>query len=156
MPTKRGNAAECSNDGGYTLLEVVMAMAIFAIGMLAVASLQVSSTSKNATSGSITVAATWAADRMEALMHMDYSNPNLVSQTPGQAADAIDNDSDGEIDESNESGPISIRWTVETETLVPNTKTITVIVTTPTRRGARAGETATQEVSLTFIKMDQI
>jgi type IV pilus assembly protein PilV len=71
---------------GYTLIEILIAIAIFAIGILAVAQMQLSS-SKNTTNGNITtLAAMLARDKIEELKSEDiasavlavgdYSDPN--------------------------------------------------------------------------------
>lgn len=63
------------NHCGFTLLEVLMAMALLAFGMLAVGSMQVASIKANAHAKQVTAASVWARDRMEQLMALPYSKP---------------------------------------------------------------------------------
>ena len=63
---KRGNE-------GFTIIEVLQAMAICAIGLLALSSLTVSTISANAKAKRITAGATLAADKMESIRNMAYA-----------------------------------------------------------------------------------
>jgi type IV pilus assembly protein PilV len=78
---------------GFTLIEIMIALAIFSIGILAVAKMQLSS-SKNTTTGNITtVAAMLARDKMEELKSEDiatlvtgnYNDPNNPVDQNGDA-----------------------------------------------------------------------
>lgn len=63
---------------GYTLIEILIAIAIFAIGILGVAQMQLSS-SKNTTNGNITtLAAMLARDKMEELKSEDIASAVLA------------------------------------------------------------------------------
>ena len=121
---------------GFTLVEVMIAIAIVAIGMLSVAAMQVYSTNKTTSANRSTRGFVWCSDRIEILKNLPYTDANLVgapspgvTYTPAQDADGIDNDRDGQIDETGESGDITLTWTVVDNAVVPNTKTITVSVT---------------------------
>ena len=59
---------------GFTLLEVLMAMALLAFGILAVGSMQVTSIKANAHANQMTAASVWARDRMEGLMALAYTS----------------------------------------------------------------------------------
>ena len=59
------------SERGMTLLEVVIALAIFSIGIMAVASLQVSSTNGDTRARLATEAATVAHDQAEKLLSMN-------------------------------------------------------------------------------------
>jgi len=131
---------EASQNGksaqhGFTIIEVLIAMAIFSIGILGVAAMQIASVKGNASAQSVTDVATWASDRVEKLMVLAYDD---VSLSPGEYSiaagtltmitDGIDNDYDGEIDESGETGPVTIAWTVVEDTPIDDTKTVTITV----------------------------
>ncbi len=137
----------CHDNQGFTLIEIMVAMVIIAIGMLSVAALQTTATKGNISANRSTRAFTWCSDRMEVLMRLPYTDPNLVgapppgvTYAPAQIVDGIDNDHDGRIDEGGESGNIGIAWTVvDNDGVAPNppefTKTITVTVTWQTPMG---------------------
>ena len=64
-------------DRGYTLIETMIAISIFAIGFLAIASLQIAASKNNRAGSEITEAATIATDRMEMLMVLPFDDPLL-------------------------------------------------------------------------------
>ncbi len=65
-------------EGGYTLLEVLVAMSIFMIGILAIATMQTSALKSNSTSGGITEAVNAGQAWVEQIMAepFDPSNPS--------------------------------------------------------------------------------
>ena len=75
------------NDEGYTLIEVLIAIAILSIGLLAIATMQVSSIRVNDTARRMTRRATIAQDRLEYLMSVKYTHAVLTSgsHTDGSA-----------------------------------------------------------------------
>ena len=101
------------NDEGYTLIEILIAIAILAVGLLAIATMQISSIRVNDTARKMTRRATMAQDRLEYLMSLNYTHADLTS---------------GGTDGSAPSG-YTISWTVETGgTLPPLTRLIRVNV----------------------------
>lgn len=64
-------------DSGFTLIEVLIALAIFSIGLLAVASLQVSASLQNRSSVEITEASALASGQMEELMLRPFDHADL-------------------------------------------------------------------------------
>ena len=74
MKNNSNNMTLSKNNRGFSLLEAVMAMAIFSIGILAVGSMQLS-TAKNNTRGNITTQATMLArQKIEELKNLDRSD----------------------------------------------------------------------------------
>ncbi len=59
---------------GYTLIEVLIALAIFAIGILGVATLQISSTKGTATARKVSEACEIGQGQIESLMAAAYAN----------------------------------------------------------------------------------
>ncbi len=103
------------NDEGYTLIEILVAIAILAVGLLAIATMQISSIRVNDTARRMTRRATMAQDRLEYLMSLGYTNAVLTSgaHTDGSAPSGY-----------------TISWTVSTGgTLPPSTKLIRMNVT---------------------------
>jgi prepilin-type N-terminal cleavage/methylation domain-containing protein len=110
---------------GYTLIEVLIAMAIFAIGILAIFSMQITSTGSNALARGLTENYTAAMDKVEELLALPYDDPDLdPDASPLSAAkdsDGIDNDGDGFIDDQDldgeDNGYIDLSWQVWENTI---------------------------------------
>ncbi len=137
---------------GFTLIEVLIAITIFAIGILAVGSMQISAINTNAGARTYTTVVTLAKDRAEELLALPYDDADLVGSSdpgtpyaPAASADGIDNDEDGQIDEVGETGQVSVRWNVIEDQPLPGTKSIRVTVT-------RTVGTDQRWASLDFIK----
>ena len=140
---------------GYTLIEVLIAMAIFAVGILAVGGMQISSINSNANARNSTTVVTYAKDRAEDLMALEYSHADLDADVannphaPAADADGIDNDEDGLIDESGETGHIRIQWNVIEADLtgdgINDSKVISITVT-------RAVGSSQRRASLDFVR----
>ena len=115
------------DSAGFSLLEVLLAVSIFAIGILAVASMQIATIKSNTSATKNTRAIECASDRVERLMALSYFDPSLTagSYTMAQASDGIDNDNDGVIDENGETGNISVSYNVINNISPSNTKRIT-------------------------------
>ncbi len=113
---------------GFTLVEVMIGMAIFAIGFLAVSSMQITAIQGNGSAREGTEAATLAAEQAERLMALPYAN--IVDGGP------VIN------------GAYSLIWDVAIDNPVPRTKTITIRVDWQDR-GAR-------NFSVNYIKADII
>jgi len=94
-------------EKGFTLVEILIALTIFAIGILGVASMQIWGLRGNASAIWHSQAATFAADRIEKLMMVDYAD-----LTNGEE----------------EQGDYTVTWTVTTDDPIDNTATITVDV----------------------------
>lgn len=122
-------------DKGFTLIEVLIAMAILSIGILGVAAMQIRGINGNTNAGRVTSQASWAGNHIESIISLPYSHADLVagdhSVASGNltaATDGIDNNGNGQIDETGETGNVAISWNVTDDTPVDNTKTITVQV----------------------------
>jgi prepilin-type N-terminal cleavage/methylation domain-containing protein len=59
-------------DGGFTILEIMLAIGILSIGLLAIASMQISAVRGNSSARDISEAATLAELQMETLMSLPY------------------------------------------------------------------------------------
>ena len=104
---------------GYTLIEVLIAITIFAVGLLAIAGMQTSAIRMNSTAGKLTSLSTWGMDKIEELSALPYFHPLLDSAgNPHQEL----------------SGDYTIFWTVIDNNPVTNIKNITVTVTSQGKR----------------------
>ncbi len=74
-----------NKETGFTLIEVMLTIAIFSIGILAVGAMQVTAGLKENSARDYSVAYTLASDRIENLLLLPYNDPLL---TPGQEAAA--------------------------------------------------------------------
>lgn len=123
------NYRQMNNRKGFTLVEVMIAMAIFSIGFLAVGQMQMKSISGNASARIQTEATAVAVDRLERLAYLSYDHPDLDELTnPHQVNE----------------GAYSIVWNVTDDVPINSTKTINVTVT--------AANPNAKPVSLQFIK----
>jgi prepilin-type N-terminal cleavage/methylation domain-containing protein len=106
--TREQESKMVANSKGFTLVEVMIGIAIFAIGYLAVASMQVTAITGDTSARKTTEAATLAADRLETLIVMPYES----IETRGEVTE----------------GAYTVSWQVDNNSPLPNTKTITVTV----------------------------
>jgi type IV pilus modification protein PilV len=88
---------------GFTLIEVMFALAIFAIGILGLYALQLSSIKGNSSAGKRTQAVAWAANRMEILQETPFADIANGQETRGiyniqWTAPQVDLNNDGDAD----------------------------------------------------------
>ena len=104
---------------GFTLIEVLIVMAIFSIGILAVAAMQMTSTKGNASARRMTEATALAENQIENLMQLPYdhadlnpaNNPHGGPQGPYTVnwnATEIDLDTDGTND--SKTVDVTVNW----------------------------------------------
>jgi prepilin-type N-terminal cleavage/methylation domain-containing protein len=103
--TKRSK--QMTNEG-FTLVEVMIGMAIFLIGFLAIGTMQIAAINGNAGAREATEAATRATDQLETLIALPYGS--IVDGDPETV------------------GAYTVRWDVVPDTPLEDTKTITVTV----------------------------
>jgi prepilin-type N-terminal cleavage/methylation domain-containing protein len=77
-----------AREGGFTLLEVIVAISILTVGLLAVASMQSAAIRGNQLGYRVTEGSTLAQDRVEWLFAQPYNNLLAVSGA-GQQADPL-------------------------------------------------------------------
>ena len=113
------------NQEGFTLIEVLIAMAIFAVGILALAGLQVTYIGGNSSAQMQTEATALGAQVIEHLKSLPFDAAELdPAANPHQPP-------------ASGSGSYDVRWTVADNTPVNNAKTIAVTVTPINRVNGR-------------------
>lgn len=128
-----------SSENGFSLMEVLIALSIFSLGILSIGLLQEQSSFSNVSSGNIMENVSMSVDRLEKLMSLEYNDPGLSTDAslnphvPLQDADWIDNNANGQIDEDDEDGHISLSWNVVETNPKPGSdlysfKTVTVTI----------------------------
>lgn len=108
------NKNTAAAGAGFTLIEVLIAVAIFAIGILAIAGLQIKSINLNSAARMQSEATTAAVDCMERLMSLPYEHPDLDESVDPQQY---------------QSGAYTVFWSVTDESPISWCKTIAVWVT---------------------------
>jgi len=127
------------NQNGFTLIEIMIAITVFAIGILGVAAMQIAAIEGNSSANGLTEAAAIGQDKIEELMALDYNN-NALNDTDGdgtnglrdplpppplpQVPDSVTYPPDYQLT----SGPYTISWNIAVNVPGTNTKTIRVIV----------------------------
>ena len=108
---------------GFTLIEVLIAMAIFSIGILAVASMQIRSINLNASAQMQSEATTLAVEWLERLKMLPYDHTDLdENNNPHQ----------------DQFGSYTIRWEVAESLDLPTKRiTVTVINANPNAKDIR-------------------
>lgn len=102
------------NSRGFTLIEVMISLAIFSIGILAIACLQIASINGNSSARMQTEATTLAVERLERLIALPYDHTELdEGNNPHQVT----------------SGNYTISWNVSEDAPITLTKTINITVT---------------------------
>jgi type IV pilus assembly protein PilV len=97
---------------GFTLMEVLIALAIFSLGILAVGAMQINSTNSNTGARIHTEESTWLVDRIERLAALSYDDPDLTAGTHTVVQ-----------------GAYTISWTVADDSPVAGAKRIAVTAT---------------------------
>lgn len=121
-----------NRQGGFTLIEVVIAMTIFAIGLLAANMMQSASIKGNRSAFALSQSSNWAAGKMEEILSWPYDDPKLLD-------DLIANPQKGTIPNSitptaiiptpdgyatSPDGGYTMIWYVTQDSPIVNTKTI--------------------------------
>lgn len=123
-----------SNDSGFTLLEVMIAVMVFAFGILATVSMQMTAVDANGEARRTTEASNFAADRIESLRPLNYQEDADLTDGSHVLADE---------------GDFAISYTVQRNTIIDNTMLIQMTVQW-TDRGV------TRSVVLSSLKSDTI
>ncbi len=127
MKNSRSRPKQPSHEAGFTLIEVMIAVAILSIGVLSIGGMQISAMKGNATGRTITEAAVGAADQLETFMSLPWDHADL-QDTDGDGENGLGDATVATADRSQVVGQYTIFWNVADELLIENTKTVSVIV----------------------------
>lgn len=152
-------------EAGFTLMEILIAIAILAFGLLAVATMQAWSIKGNSQAIGITEGITLAQDKIEEFISLDYNHTDL-SDTDNDGTtqdtapdDGVDDDGGNfgldnttgagtaAADHTDSYGRYNIYWNVAVDEPINNVKTIRVIVEWTDRL-------ATKRATVDFMKAD--
>jgi len=98
-----------TQEKGFSLIEVLVAITIFAVGLLAVASMQLTSVKGNFSARNVTEAITLGQTKAEELYTLPYNHADLTAGVHNQTL-----------------GYYNYQWTVVDNDALNNTKTITL------------------------------
>ncbi len=123
------------NQNGFTLIEIMIAITVFAIGILAVAAMQISAIKGNSYASHLSEASTITQNQMERFVLCNYAD--------------LDDAAVNLNDNGNSQGVTGVQYTtvctIDDDQPIPNTKTIS-ISTTWTEKGAP------KKVTMDYIK----
>jgi len=119
------------NEAGFSLIEVLVALTIFAIGLLATAGMQITALQSNAGAHKMTTINTAAAGIMEEILTWAPDDPRLVDENGGNPR-SWDFDPTAAVNNTltvGGGGSFVARYFVDAAFPVPNVSTIRVEVT---------------------------
>ena len=117
------------DNAGFSIVEVMIGIAVFSVGVLAILSMQISGVKGNSIARHYTEASTIGVDKIEALMALPYTHADLQDiRSDGVAG--LFNATGGSADhsENDPSGQYTIFWNVADEDIIEHSKTVSVIV----------------------------
>ncbi len=124
-----------TDEKGFSLVEVLAGVMIFAFGMLGVAALLTATVRDNSFSSDMSEATLLAASQLDVLLAVPYDTaPELTEAADADGADGIGGiddvgaKADGQWLDQGKNGKFDIYWNVVADAPVPDSKTINVIV----------------------------
>jgi prepilin-type N-terminal cleavage/methylation domain-containing protein len=132
---------KCGGNLGFSLIEVLIALAIFAIGIMAVGSMQISAINNNASARMRAEATALASEKAEELMSLpNYDDPLLDTDTHSDAS--LNN-------------IYCIEWTADLDSPIASAKTINLSVRwTDSETGCANFDQKLNRVDIDFIRAD--
>lgn len=127
------------DEQGFTLIEVLIAVTVFAIGILAVAAMTMQAVNGNTSAAISTDSTKWASSALDTIMGLDFS------VGPGDQGDPF-KDNNNSIGAS---GQYQVSWSVLPGT-VPNTRIVNVTITRKDVGGRQV------ETTYTYLKAKQV
>ena len=131
MPRYQSHAPFSDQRGGFTLLEVVVAMTVFAIGLLATNMMQTASIKGNSSASYVSQSSNWAAGKMEEIISWPYDDSRLQDDGNPVTNDGTDSSPDGAY---------TIAWKVTNNLPIASTKTIVITVSWNVRGATKTSQ----------------
>lgn len=139
------------DEKGFSLIEILIAITVFAIGILALGKMQITSIKGNSFGNELTRAITLTQNKAEELTGLPYDDP-LTKDTNDNGIGGLDDTQSGNnviADGNQVNGRYNISWNIANDYPINNTKTIRVIVTWSIRGNLK-------NTSITSMKADII
>jgi type IV pilus assembly protein PilV len=136
-----------SNADGFTLIEVLITLVVFAVGILGLALMQLSAIKGNSVANRVTQASTLASDQIERIMTWDYADGRLDEDNDNTYTLSNGDDETFDGHEADPSGNYDAFWNVQENTPETGSKTVDVTVIW-FDRGQR------KELTMSTIKID--
>lgn len=113
-----------NTNKGFTLIEILLTIAILSVGILGVMTMQIRATRSNAEARKVTESASWASDQFERLMTIPYLDAQMDPGTYTPVTNIVNDPGFPEV------GPYTVSYTVSNaDNPIPNVKAIDVMVT---------------------------
>ena len=118
-----GKVVNREQEGGFTLIEVMVAVLLLALGLAALAAVQITAVTLSARANGMTRLAMMAQERLEALLALPYNHPDLLDTVAGAAKTTYDA-APSEVPDGHR-----VYWCVNEGFPRPQIKTIDVVAT---------------------------
>ena len=135
-----------ATEKGFTLIEVLVAMAVFSVALLGLEKMQIGALQVNTIASRLTQGTTLAQDRVEWLMALPYNDRMLADTTDKGIFTSYPN-----ADNPDPNPPpqgYTIRWDVDTNVPSAGIKTINVFVTWRNRNASKTFSLAVQKSNI--------
>lgn len=116
------------NDAGFTIIEVMIAIMVFAIGALSIARLQVTAMDSNAHGRRLTEAAALGSGQIEQIQSWDYADTRLLSTNNNTYTLSYGSTITSDGHQADPSGRFDICWDVIDDWPATNSKRIDIKV----------------------------
>ena len=119
---------QSNNNAGFTLIEVLVTLVIFAVGILGLAMMQLSAIKGNTAAHQATEATLFGSDQIERILSWDYDHANLNSSNDNVYVLPNGEDYTADGNQAYAGGYYNAYWQVSDDTPQTDSKTIDVTV----------------------------
>lgn len=122
------NKTNLNREGGFTLVEVLIALVIFAVGVLGVAMMQLTAIKGNSVANRVTEASTLASGQIEDMLSWSYNDPRLTANHDEEYTLLNGEKRTADGHETADGGNYDLVWDVRDNTPVIGSKTVDLTV----------------------------